>query len=1436
MLLLLNQFLLKQGIRSPLYLLNPTIVPHDIVALPRYAVVHHLDTKQNIHFPSRDSYYLNAVTDKTKKIPITHVEDLDIKDGVSTIENKYLPSEIRKWHQANMKEFRAVNLVELPNKDTNLVSIFNYNLLKDLYKYSTSTEKPYHQFYNLNVTYWNKVKEALDADTESIHFVSFNLPNSIPNYNILDLMIKFSPAKLSRVANDMDLLRVIDLYKWMMVATRVDSTMVGISDEDSKRLMVELKYKGHSAFLPLHVLRSLAKESTLEADTKVAGNKVQRILVVMLHKLQDRVNALLENSVENIETPEETPEDLAKQIQSEDDDEEHAHAADDPHTLPDIAGIVKPINIDSAIDRDLDVVGLDSVIDSELSKFEADNEETDRLYEQTILRAEKEEEPKVDEPPLVVNTDPAHIDQLLNYKTTDDRFNRHISQAVEFKTLTSTEIRSLKRVKETRTLLRSPYDREQKLDQFKVVTPTDIEMTADEMKVNVSSNLLADNLKKEVINTFDRKYINNVLQKDVVACVGNLENADLIIKDYSVEENRSSLGNYEVHKLTIKPFNAKESTVYFRIPKIDKEGEFIASGIKYKMRKQRTDLPIRKISSTRVALTSNYGKLFIFRSERKANDPFDYIANFVRNNYINEEGLVTKIIPGGRALNHLTLPNVYHYLSSNFTEIQTTKCHFLLNYNERKNYLDEKVLKEIDSKGLVFCGYLPNKHILVVGMDDVFSDYTSGMTPVGTIEEILEIDTAKLPKPFTAMKIIGDNIPLGICMAYYLGLNELIAVTGTKFTVLERGKQYKPNRNEVVLRFDDYKLVLEVPNKETELLFNGFLFYKDFIKQHALREFNNKDIYLNMLEFRDASLIHIKELNLLEEMFLDPITVDVLAGMKEPTDYLRLLLRANEMLKDFAYPDVNDPAYSRIRGYDRIPGLMYKALTESVRDFRFKNGNRSKIELDPYKVWNYITQDSTVKITEDINPILDVKESETLTLSGADGLSKDATPKLMRRFHKNDIGLISEATVDSSDVALNIYMPAYAKIKNVRGMVDMTNTEVLENKSKVYSTSVLLAPMSEYDDPKRINFVSIQNSHTISSAGYAQPMLRTGYEYMMPYKVGKLYCTIAEEDGVVVEKSDKLLTVKYKSGTTESIPIGNRYGRMEGSVYPHPVVSDLTVGSKFKKDQYLAYNENFFEKDWLNPEQLVMKFGRTVSVALTMNEEVFEDSSAISAELSKIMSTTIVKEKVFVFEFNKNIVNVLPEGTAVDPNSILFTVLDENTDHSNLSESTIEMLQSLAALSPKAKVNGVIDRYEVKYNGDISDMSPTIKKLVTRLDRMTYDETKNTEYEVSNNRVSSEYRSEGKNLNIDTLELKVFVKVNINQAVGDKGVFANQMKSVISDVFNSTVVTESGQKVDAMFAYRGILNRIVNSPILMGTTNRLTKHVSKQAADVYFGN
>jgi hypothetical protein len=557
------------------------------------------------------------------------------------------------------------------------------------------------------------------------------------------------------------------------------------------------------------------------------------------------------------------------------------------------------------------------------------------------------------------------------------------------------------------------------------------------------------------------------MKKHLVACVTAFERSDIIVKDYQVEEVTSSIGKYEVHKLTLKPLRGKESAVYFRVPVINDEGTFTAGSIQYKMRRQKGPVPICKISPTKVGITSNYNKLFVFRTERKAFDPYSNIVEQIKTDYLDGKGNITKIAPGNRYKNTLKLPNIYAALSRSFNDVTTPTHHFFFNHDEIGKHIDADVQKTLDKEGLVFIGHDSKQHVLVMDSSEQVYDYTHSKTPLGKIEGLLQLNTEKIPQAFSAIKILGDTIPLGVMFGYYLGLKDLVAVTRSQMEVYPPRKQVTKPAIGVVLTFSDARVVITCPNQTAELLFAGFLFYKTHLKTQQLESFYNKNVYLDVLESRDAGLMHLKEMEMLRENFIDPITKDMLLAMNEPTEFLPLLLRANQLLEDFHHPDVNDPSVSRIRGYDRLPGLVYRALSESIRTHKLKGG-KGKIELDPYKVWKYVTQDTTVKITEDNNPVTDVKEAEAATFSGMDGLSRTATPEKLRRYHQKDAGLISEATVDSSDVALNLYVSPYAKLKSVLGDVDTESTEHETHPEKIFSTSVQLAPFAEYDDPKRI--------------------------------------------------------------------------------------------------------------------------------------------------------------------------------------------------------------------------------------------------------------------------------------------------------------------------------------------------------------------------------
>ena len=88
--------------------------------------------------------------------------------------------------------------------------------------------------------------------------------------------------------------------------------------------------------------------------------------------------------------------------------------------------------------------------------------------------------------------------------------------------------------------------------------------------------------------------------------------------------------------------------------------------------------------------------------------------------------------------------------------------------------------------------------------------------------------------------------------------------------------------------------------------------------------------------------------------------------------------------------------------------------------------------------------------------------------------------------------------------------------------------------------------------------------HTIACDGYHQPMLRTGYEYAIGNRTSDMFAYTAKQDGKVISINEHGVIVEYVDGTRKGVNLGRQYGKAEGSVYPHDVVSAVKENQKFK--------------------------------------------------------------------------------------------------------------------------------------------------------------------------------------------------------------------------------------------------------------------------------
>jgi hypothetical protein len=193
-------------------------------------------------------------------------------------------------------------------------------------------------------------------------------------------------------------------------------------------------------------------------------------------------------------------------------------------------------------------------------------------------------------------------------------------------------------------------------------------------------------------------------------------------------------------------------------------------------------------------------------------------------------------------------------------------------------------------------------------------------------------------------------------------------------------------------------------------------------------------------------------------------------------------------------------------------------------------------------------------------------------------------------------------------------------------------------------------------------------------------------------------------------------------------------------------------------------------------------------------------------------------------------------GQIVKPDDILFYIENESTANTDIfDDKSIEILKRISSQAPRAKINAVVDRIEMFYHGDKEDMSPSLRQLADLCDKMLRNREGAQLGKNVTGQVDQDYRVAGKPLLLDTVEFRVYLTSENKAAIGDKGVFANQMKSVVGEVFDYDLHTEQGEEIDAIFGFRSISARIVLSPVILGTTTTLLQFIAKKAVSIYKG-
>jgi hypothetical protein len=1392
----LLSFYKKIGVDSLSDFIDPIITHSDDFELPKLAIVHWaviLDipttvvTDNIITKNSRRGYIMTLHKYADTK------GDFDDKSGVNV--------------GRILKEFKRDNrnLKLLPTKTTSLrlrdtdVLVYNYSILNSLYKYKLNKLNPYYKWYNT----FNKIVSVINNDSNSReHFIHVSVPLSLPSRVLLDKHVKNLTLRTVEDFPSPNYLTILDIWMFLTPEYTKNSVLYGLDDEKLKNTTLILTTGEKITMVGLYTLHSLVDEypGTGLIKSKQTPENVRKLFYILMFKLNTHVKALNTAMAQS---------EMVKDVTT-------------------TSSNATPESDDKVI-RDLDDILDKDVIDDEDFDVDADDN-----FEETLNEA-------IGSSGSAGNTikvgDGLSIKDLKELKPQEDKALHDVADDfLDNGVITKREHEKINNMLLAQDVMKSTYDNKTTLKEMREIKSEDLEIKEDEIMLPSNPVITSDEMRKNTLKVYDKKYINNVMKKDITNVIYSLQNNNIIVEDHQVEINETLTATEEIHTIMVKPINGKPSKIVIKLPKVDENGVFRNGGNSYRLRKQRNEIPIRKINNTRVGLTTYFGKVFVDKAAFKKDD-----LGFWLRKKIQEIGLSNPHLKGITLLEiknpDATKPYEYGIISRYIKGFTYKGVRYHYDYQSRNTLNKDLVLNDIETKGRILVGAKGNVYYLIDKDSKYYKVENKKEEEVESPLTSMGIDLKSGPVEFSAIKVYKQYVPVGLAIAYFIGFEKFLKTTGLKYEVTPANIRQKYDPTEyITILFNDYRYGIKRDHGEMDLLLAGFNSVAKELKQLEVGIMNNPNTTNTIFTLMKMSPLYINEIDLLNSMFIDPISKTILETLKEPTTFIGLILKANELLTNDNYKHPNNIEEGLIKGYERLPGMMYNELVNSVRSYNnmnlFARGS-SGIVVNPYNLMNRIGSDSTSIPLKELNPITETQSVEDLTAMGFGGRSKETMSIETRAMHASEVGIVSESTKDSGDVGINVALSAVPKIGNVRGLYSKKPGDKLD-MSNVLSVSATLAPFASNEDAKRTNFINIQNNHGIAMNNMMVPAVRTGYETILPYRTSAKFAVMAEEDLIVKSVSKSKITVEsVKTKKTTSYSMNSWSTKSEaGTSYSYDIITVRKKGDKIPKGGHITFCPSYFEVDIFDKNVLAYKAGTILRLCLTEELRTYEDASVLSKKLSSKLGARVVKNKSYVIDCNYMISGMLNEGDKVEPATHLFSMSDGIMGGmGGLSKEVQETLERLKHNSPKAKVRGEIKRIRVMYNCELTDMSPSLRKLAKWSDEQIKEDNNNDKY---NGQVNSGYSIDGKPLLPGEVQIIISISYLENMSIGDKGIIGSQLKTIVSESFDYDMKTEDGEDIDYLYSYRGIYARIVNSTTKIGTTTTVLKKIGQKAVDMYF--
>ena len=822
------------------------------------------------------------------------------------------------------------------------------------------------------------------------------------------------------------------------------------------------------------------------------------------------------------------------------------------------------------------------------------------------------------------------------------------------------------------------------------------------------------------------------INHDIYAMLESLSDENktypVAIRKVTVDDTSTSMDYILTYKAECEDSFGKRFTLKFDIPKFINNRFMMLRGNEKSMSGQLMLLPCLKTDSDTVQLVSNYNKIFI-RRYGMANKSYPGSDKLIKtcNKY---KGKKIKVSFGDNSLicSKYDLPVDYIDLASTFNTIETS---------ERIYYFDQDVyFKKYNadlSAGIPYAVDKKTSQVIYYTEDaPQMLSVTIGLELCPIDDEFKDIYATTKPAErlnYSQASVLANKIPLIVILGYHEGLTNILKRAKIEFNF---GKNLRAEKDQSSIRFQDGNLVFRT-TYESSMLLNGLS--ECDTENYTFAEMDRRSTYLEFLDEFGGRILS-DGLENFKDLFMDPITEEVCKDCRIPSDYIDLLIYANNLLADNKYNRHTDISGNRYRTNEIVAAYFYIALGKSYEQYAnsIRRGTKNPMTMKQTAVIDMILTSNISSDLSTLNPLLELTTASTATFKGPSGMNSDRAYSLDKRTYDDSmINKLALSTGFSANVGIDRLTTIDMDIDGTRGYIKDSGEDDM-SVTKTFAMTEAITPFGvTRDDPFRSAMTYVQTSKHAMRTEQSCPLLITnGADEAMPYLNSDTYAIKAQEDGVVDELTADHMIIKYKTPVLdpqESITgqAATQYRMINlketvkknsdgGFFVTVKLDTDLKKGSHFKKGDIIAYDKYSFGRA-NEDDNLAYNLGVLTKVAIMNNDEGFEDSTSISEYLSEALASSVVTMRdTPALPKATNIYNMVKVGQPIqegDPLIIYQNAFDEEDANALLRSITDEdMVSDLGRIRIKSKYTGVVQDIKIYRTCEISEMSDTMAKIV----------------------------------------------------------------------------------------------------------------------------